>query len=133
MKTSQFIFGMMLFGQVAFSQESMTIHSIDNKMTIQKLPATLERKELLQNVNYPQYSKPNGHPSQSNIRVNCGCIKGDEPFLFILDGREINGDLTNINTQSVESISVLKHTEFIKQYGDKGKNGVIIITMKRVL
>jgi hypothetical protein len=104
-----------------------------DKLSIQNLPVFLERKELLQNVNYSLSSNQNGHLNQSNIRINCGCSKGGEPPLFILDGKEISGDLTNINPQSVESISVLKHIESTKQYGDKGKNGVIIITMKKVL
>ena len=133
MKTLQFIFAIMLFGQIAFSQDSTTIQRKDNMLTIHKLPTILERKELFQKINYPQNFKFNGQLNQSDIRINCGCSKGDKQPLFILDGKEISRDLTNINPQSIESISVLNHIESVKQYGDKGKNGVIIITMKKVL
>jgi TonB-dependent SusC/RagA subfamily outer membrane receptor len=125
----------LLFSQISFSQDSTTIQDIDKKWFVQKLPAVLKRKELLQNINYSENSKPNGQPNQSksNIRINCGCSKGGEPPLYIVDGKEMIGDLQYLDPQAIESISVLKDAASAKNYGDKGKNGVIIITMKKVL
>ena len=88
----------------------------------------------MQNINYSQNFKPNGQPTnQSNIRINCGCSKGGEPSLYIVDGKEMTGNLQNLDPQAIESINVIKNATSVKQYGDKGKNGVIIITMKKVL
>jgi TonB-dependent SusC/RagA subfamily outer membrane receptor len=69
------------------------------------------------------------------VRNYCGCGgKGGPPPLYILDGKEMTEDsMKNIDPQAIESISVVKDATSAKQYGDKGKNGVIIITMKKVL
>lgn len=60
----------------------------------------------------------------SNGSIN---INGEEP-LIIVDGVEVVGEL-KLNPDEIESVSVLKDFA-TKEYGDKGKNGVIIITKK---
>jgi bla regulator protein blaR1 len=56
----------------------------------------------------------------------------DKQSLFILDGKEISnkavGDLVDPN--NIESVTVLKGEAATKKYGNKGKDGVIIITTK---
>jgi bla regulator protein BlaR1 len=52
--------------------------------------------------------------------------------LFILDGKIIqHKDLEKIDTRTIESVEVLTGEKAIEQYGDKGKNGVIVITSKK--
>ncbi len=52
--------------------------------------------------------------------------------LYILDGTPIDKDnFSKIKPNDIESISVFKSTKAIERYGDKGKNGVIEITMKK--
>ncbi|AZQ43934.1 M56 family metallopeptidase [Nonlabens ponticola] len=56
---------------------------------------------------------------------------GKSKPLFILDGKEAGEEeFRNINPQQIESVSVLKDENAISLYGDKGKNGVIIIVTK---
>jgi TonB-dependent SusC/RagA subfamily outer membrane receptor len=60
---------------------------------------------------------------------------GDNPLkipLTIIDGQEITSKalLSAINPHSIESISILKDEAATKIYGEKGVNGVIIITLK---
>jgi len=50
--------------------------------------------------------------------------------LYILDGKEVSS-LDGISPESLESISVLKNESAVAVYGEKGKNGVIIITSKK--
>jgi TonB family protein len=51
--------------------------------------------------------------------------------LFIVDGIEVeNFSHTSLNPEDIESISVLKDSSAIKTYGEKAKNGVVIITSK---
>jgi len=50
--------------------------------------------------------------------------------LFIVDGKEAD-DISSINPDSIESMSVLKEQSAIAVYGEKGKNGVILITTKK--
>lgn len=132
MKIPQFIFALMLFSQISFSQDSTTIQNIDKKLIIQKLPAVLERKELLQNINYPRDSYKNEQMKQPGLNTKICLYCGGEPPLIIVDGKEMLRDgMKNIDPKSIDLITVLKDVNSAKQYGDKGKNGVILITMKK--
>jgi TonB-dependent SusC/RagA subfamily outer membrane receptor len=52
--------------------------------------------------------------------------------LFILDDVEMPGnDLGTLKSEDIESIDVLKEKKAIESYGEKGKNGVVIITTKK--
>ncbi|WP_459188026.1 M56 family metallopeptidase [Parabacteroides sp. APC149_11_2_Y6] len=54
----------------------------------------------------------------------------DEP-LIIVDGKEIpNGIIADLDPNKIESISVLKDEKAIEKYGEKGKNGVIVVITK---
>ena len=59
-------------------------------------------------------------------------LKDHEKALIILNGKTItNAELNNINPESIESVSVLKDKAALAQYGDKGKNGVVIVATKQ--
>jgi TonB-dependent SusC/RagA subfamily outer membrane receptor len=58
-----------------------------------------------------------------------GNSRGLESPLYILDGKETSG-LDHIEPKDIESISVLKDKSATALYGDKGKNGVILIITK---
>jgi len=54
-----------------------------------------------------------------------------EPPLIILDGKIItNAEMEKLNPHSIESISVLKDESATKAYGEKAKNGVIVLSSK---
>jgi len=56
---------------------------------------------------------------------------GDTFPLYIVDGREISkNQLELINPDSIASINVWKGQHAIDIYGEKGKNGVVVITLK---
>jgi len=55
---------------------------------------------------------------------------GKQP-LIIVDGVIEMQDVNNIPPETIESINVLKKESLTKIYGDKGKNGVILITTKK--
>lgn len=59
---------------------------------------------------------------------NAGLIPGNP--LFLVDGREVGG-LKDIDTTNIESLTVLKDSKMTAPYGEKGKNGVIIVKMKK--
>jgi TonB-dependent SusC/RagA subfamily outer membrane receptor len=56
-------------------------------------------------------------------------IGGREP-LIIVDGEEYSGNLKSIDKNDIASISIMKETSSVNLYGEKGKNGVVIITTK---
>jgi TonB-dependent SusC/RagA subfamily outer membrane receptor len=50
--------------------------------------------------------------------------------LFIINGKEVKS-LKNVKPDYIESITILKDESARKLYGDKGKNGVIVIKTKK--
>ncbi|MEI6586044.1 MAG: TonB-dependent receptor plug domain-containing protein [Sediminibacterium sp.] len=57
-------------------------------------------------------------------------LKNQRPPLFVIDGSIYGGDITNINPQDVDGISVLKDAASTGAYGAQGAFGVIVITTK---
>jgi len=60
-----------------------------------------------------------------------GSLNNQKPPLFVLDGTIYSGDISNINAQDVESISVLKDAASATSYGAQGAGGVILINIKK--
>jgi TonB-dependent SusC/RagA subfamily outer membrane receptor len=50
--------------------------------------------------------------------------------LYVVDGKEVS-DINSLNQASIQSIEVLKDSSATTLHGDKGKNGVVIITTKK--
>ncbi|WPU96620.1 M56 family metallopeptidase [Mucilaginibacter sabulilitoris] len=70
----------------------------------------------------------------TGISINNGVIttgKNTNP-LIIIDGNESSSaDLKKLNPDKIDNMSVLKGSSITKKYGDKGKDGVILITTKK--
>jgi len=60
-------------------------------------------------------------------------ISGDnDNALFIIDDKEVTKkEFDNLDTDTIESVNVLKGTAAAEKFGDKGKDGVIVITTKK--
>ncbi|MBT2563755.1 SusC/RagA family TonB-linked outer membrane protein [Pedobacter sp. ISL-68] len=58
-------------------------------------------------------------------------ISGPKDVLVILDNFPYEGDLSNINPNDVESISILKDAAATSIWGSRAGNGVIVITSKK--
>ena len=81
-----------------------------------------------------QLTNASGQPGASSptIRVRgISSINAGNAPLVILDGAPYDGDLNNINTQDIESMTVLKDAASNALYGARGANGVIMITTKK--
>jgi len=74
-----------------------------------------------------------GQPgSSANIRIRgIGSVNASSSPLYVVDGAPYDGALNSINTNDIESISVLKDATSAALYGARGANGVIIITTKK--
>lgn len=75
----------------------------------------------------------NGLPGTApNVRFRgIGSINGSSAPLYVVDGVPFNGNVAAINNQDIESISFLKDASAAALYGNRGANGVIIITTKK--
>ncbi|SHL05575.1 SusC/RagA family TonB-linked outer membrane protein [Myroides odoratimimus] len=80
-----------------------------------------------------QISNNSGAPGDgATIRFRgVGSISASSEPLIVLDGVPFNGSLTSINNADIESISFLKDASAAALYGNRGANGVIIVTTKK--
>ena len=62
-----------------------------------------------------------------------GSLRNQRNPLIVVDGSVYNGDISTINPQDVDGISVLKDAASATAYGAQGAAGVIIITTKKGL
>jgi TonB-dependent SusC/RagA subfamily outer membrane receptor len=73
-------------------------------------------------------SKLKSNPNSEKMKLKSP-FAGEFP-LFILDGKEVP-NIDDVNPENIEKIDVLKGESATELYGEKGKNGVIVITSKQ--
>ncbi|MEG2064601.1 MAG: SusC/RagA family TonB-linked outer membrane protein, partial [Alistipes sp.] len=80
-----------------------------------------------------QMTNESGAPGSAptiRIRGFSSVNAGKDP-LYIVDGAPYSGDLNNLNSNDIESMTVLKDAASNALYGARGANGVIMITTKK--
>ena len=87
--------------------------------------AETEHQQAEQSVNRLQQTSNNSKPSQS-FTIRGG--NGKEPLYFV-DGKEVSRT-KNLKAKDIESIEMLKGGSATTIYGERGYNGVILITTK---
>lgn len=60
-----------------------------------------------------------------------GSYRASSSPLYVIDGVPMEQSIASVNPQDIESISVLKDASAAAIYGNRGANGVIIITTKK--
>ena len=80
-----------------------------------------------------QVTSNNGQPgTTSTVRIRgIGSMSASNSPLYVVDGVPYDGSMSAINTQDVESMTVLKDAAANAIYGSRGANGVILITTKK--
>ena len=75
----------------------------------------------------------NGQPgTSSTVRIRgIGSLYASNTPLYVVDGIPFDGDISSINPQDIESMSVLKDAAAAALYGARGANGVIMVTTKK--
>ena len=81
-----------------------------------------------------QLTNSTGQPGQTTPTIRIRGISslnaGNAP-LVIVNGAPFSGDINTINTNDIESMTVLKDAASNALYGARGANGVILITTKK--
>ncbi|HHT29380.1 TonB-dependent receptor [Petrimonas mucosa] len=89
--------------------------------------AALEGQALGVQVNN-SYGEPG---AEATIRIRgFNSITGSNTPLYVVDGVPMGGNVSDINPNDIESISVLKDASSAALYGNRAANGVILITTK---
>lgn len=92
-----------------------------------KVDASLDQQKVLES------KEKNGHLGSTKIMVR-GANDTTKKPLFVIDGVVMKDDykLDAIDPNQIESISILKDASAVAIYGEKAKNGVIMITTKKI-
>ena len=100
---------------------------------IEDRPVTSVTTALEGNAPGVQVNNSTGYPgSAPSIRIRgFNSINGSNDPLYVVDGVVYNGTIADLNPADVESISVLKDAASSALYGNRGANGVILITTKK--
>jgi len=87
--------------------------------------------EMLRDVPGLEVKINNDRSGGSIIVRGISSLKNQQPPLFVIDGAIFAGDISNMNPQDVDNISVLKDAASTTAYGAQGAFGVILITTKK--
>lgn len=82
-----------------------------------------------------QITQSSGQPGTSaSIRIRgIGSMSASNSPLYVVDGVPYDGEISAINPQDIESMTVLKDAAANAIYGARGANGVVLITTKKEL
>ncbi len=78
-------------------------------------------------------SSGSGQPgSGQSIRIRgFGSVNASNDPLYIVDGVPYAGNISNLNSDDIETVSILKDAASTALYGNKAANGVVMITTKK--
>jgi TonB-linked SusC/RagA family outer membrane protein len=116
------------------SKRSVTgsIQSV-NSEELANIPVTTMAQKLQGKLAGVQINQTTGKPGQGmqiRIRGQASLTAGNDP-LYVVDGFPLTGDISGINPNEIESISVLKDASSAALYGSRAANGVIMVTTKK--
>ena len=101
--------------------------AIENR-PVSSVTSVLEGKAAGVQVNNT-YGEPGSNPT---IRIRgFSSVNGSNAPLYVLDGVPYDGNISDINPQDVDNISVLKDAASTTLFGNRASNGVILITTKK--
>ena len=106
--------------------------SLDSKK-LEVRPVTNATNALEGLTSGVQFTSASGQPGSSgSIRIRgFGSINADSAPLYVVDGVPFDGSISNINSDDIESITVLKDAASSALYGARAANGVVLITTKK--
>lgn len=116
------------------SKESLTGSvAVVGAKEIEDRPVTSATAALEGNAPGVQVNNTVGNPgsSPSIIIRGINSINGSSSPLYVVDGVPYSGSIADLNPADIESMSVLKDAASSALYGNKGANGVILITTKK--
>lgn len=115
-------------------KESLTgaVSSVGSK-SLEKRPVTNAVSALEGMTSGVQINNTNGEPgSTPDIRIRgFTTINGTNSPLYVVDGVPLSGSTSDLNSNDIESISILKDAASAALYGNRAANGVVLITTKR--
>ena len=100
---------------------------------LEKRPVSSVTAALEGSTSGVQINSTYGQPGEdATIRIRgFGTVNGNSDPLYVLDGVPYDGNISDLNPNDIESITVLKDAASCALYGNRASNGVILITSKK--
>lgn len=109
--------------------------SVVGAAEIEDRPVTSATAALEGNAPGVQVNNTYGSPgTEPSIRIRGFTSAAGDSYnapIYVVDGVPFSGTINDLNPADIESMSVLKDAASAALYGNKGANGVILITTKR--
>ena len=107
--------------------------SVIKSETLEKRQVSNLSNALSGTVSGVQTQSTNGQPGTSaTVRIRgIGSMYASNNPLYVVDGIPYEGDISAVNSQDIESMTVLKDAAAAALYGARGANGVILVTTKK--
>lgn len=120
------------YGAAKKSTLTGAVTQIDSKK-IEMRPATSVTSALEGSTSGVQVNSTYGQPGESpSIRIRgFGTVNGSSTPLYVIDGTPFGGNISDLNSNDIESVTVLKDAASCALYGNRASNGVILITTKQ--
>ena len=101
--------------------------------TFKDIPVSQITQKLQGQLTGVQINQTTGKPGEGmSVRIRGQfSISGGSSPLYVIDGFPITGDISTINPDEIQDISVLKDAASTSLYGSRAANGVVLITTKR--
>ena len=122
------------YGRALNSKKSAaSLARVDGK-TIEQIPINSVDQVLQGAAAGVSVNTGSGQPGQSGTIIIRGrsSLSGDIEPLFIIDGIPVDQDnFRSLNQNDIQTIDVLKDAAATSLYGNRGSNGVVLVTTKR--
>ncbi|MCR8556721.1 TonB-dependent receptor [Mucilaginibacter sp. BJC16-A38] len=119
------------YGKTTQRSSTGALQSVNSK-ELEDIPASQFTQKLqgkLAGVEIAQTSGTPGQGLQVRIRGSASISTSSVP-LYVVDGAPIAGDISNINPDEIETVTVLKDAASTALYGSRAAFGVVLITTK---
>lgn len=116
--------------------ENITPDSIESMSVLKGIKATEKYGDKAKNGVIELITKKvyrvSVNVDENAVSSNLTQIASENNPLIIVNGKEVSDEeMKAIDPDSIKSVTVLKDESATKVYGEKGKNGVIVITLKK--
>lgn len=103
-----------------------------NSDNFEKVTTTNPLQALQGRISGLSITPTSGQPGAGNsVKIHgTQSINGTNSPIYVVDG-SITDNIDNVNTQDIETLTVLKDASAVAIYGSRAANGVILVTTKR--
>ncbi len=120
------------YGTQAKKEITGAVQTVSAK-ELKDIPVSQITQKLQGRLAGVQINQTTGKPGQGmsvRIRGQLSVSAGSDP-LYVIDGFPISGNISNLNPDEIETISVLKDAASTSLYGSRAANGVVLITTRQ--